>query len=250
MRQTRTVEIFMRKLVFGLGMSAAMLFTGGIGFAAPFMCDSKPLLDATPDDISRMDNFYTSRTRGLGAALAAESDAEQKIVSELFESGLAPVDETLLPGNYECRTIKMGGISPLVVYSWFRCEIRPEEAVYTIRKTTGSQNFFGVLRVLTRNSSATYFIAKGAQRGFQYELTQALGGDRMDALAANGQEQIAVGVGVRRPALIAVEGGARHRQGSIGTRRERHLEAVDFLDEVLSDLQDRPAIDRHPRSSK
>ncbi|MCB1518218.1 MAG: DUF4893 domain-containing protein [Hyphomicrobiaceae bacterium] len=161
----------MRKLVFGLGMSAAMLFTGGIGFAAPFMCDSKPLLDATPDDISRMDNFYTSRTRGLGAALAAESDAEQKIVSELFESGLAPVDETLLPGNYECRTIKMGGISPLVVYSWFRCEIRPEEAVYTIRKTTGSQNFFGVLR--KRND---LFVYQGAS-SYGYEDGVRLYGD-------------------------------------------------------------------------
>ncbi len=31
----------------------------------------------------------------------------------------------------------------------------------------------GVLRVLTRNSSATYFVARGAQRGFQYELAQA-----------------------------------------------------------------------------
>lgn len=30
----------------------------------------------------------------------------------------------------------------------------------------------GVLRVLTRNSSATYFVAKGAQRGFQFELAQ------------------------------------------------------------------------------
>ena len=31
----------------------------------------------------------------------------------------------------------------------------------------------GVLRVITRNSSATYFIARGAQRGFQYELAKA-----------------------------------------------------------------------------
>lgn len=31
----------------------------------------------------------------------------------------------------------------------------------------------GVLRVLTRNSSATYFVARGAQRGFQLELARA-----------------------------------------------------------------------------
>ncbi|MCA9555237.1 MAG: transporter substrate-binding domain-containing protein [Myxococcales bacterium] len=31
----------------------------------------------------------------------------------------------------------------------------------------------GVLRVLTRNSSSTYFISKGEQRGFQFELVQA-----------------------------------------------------------------------------
>ena len=32
----------------------------------------------------------------------------------------------------------------------------------------------GVLRVLTRNSSSTYFISRGEQRGFQFELMQAL----------------------------------------------------------------------------
>ncbi len=103
-------------------------------------------LDITEADASKLDNLFTSRTRGLAAAMEGENAADREVVSGLFESGLAQAEEDLLAGDYQCRTIKMGGISPLVVYDWFRCEIRPEEAVYTIRKVTGSQNFFGVLR--------------------------------------------------------------------------------------------------------
>ncbi|MCB9992375.1 MAG: DUF4893 domain-containing protein [Hyphomicrobiaceae bacterium] len=144
----------MRNKFAAAALALVIGLSGHAGLAAPFACDATALVDATADDVSRMDNFFTSRTRGLAAALAAESNADQQAVSTLFESGLAPVDETLLSGDYQCRTIKMGGISPLVVYSWFRCEIRPEGDVFTIRKTTGSQNFFGTLR--KQNDLFTY----------------------------------------------------------------------------------------------
>lgn len=117
-------------------------------------------LELTEADASRLDNMFISRTRGLAAAITGENAPERAIVSELFESGLAPVTEELLPGQYECRTIKMGGISQLIVYDWFRCEINAEDAVFTIRKVTGSQNFFGILRpyggVYTYQGASTY----------------------------------------------------------------------------------------------
>ena len=52
----------------------------------------------------------------------------------------------------------------------------------------------GVLRMLTRNSSATYFIARGAQRGFQFEL--------MEAFARSLGVRLAVVVPPSRTALI------------------------------------------------
>lgn len=117
-------------------------------------------LEVTAGDASRLDNLFVSRTRGLAAAMQSDSAADRAVVSGLFESGLAQAEEELLAGTYECRTIKMGGISPLVVYGWFQCEIQPEEAVYTIRKVTGSQNFFGILKpygaVYTYQGAANY----------------------------------------------------------------------------------------------
>lgn len=123
------------------------------------LCGSEEL-EVTEGDASKLDNMFISRTRGLAAALEGESAADREVVSGLFESGLAQAEEELLAGTFQCRTIKMGGISPLVVYDWFQCEIQPEEAVYTIRKVTGSQNFFGILEpygaVWTYQGAGTY----------------------------------------------------------------------------------------------
>lgn len=97
------------------------------------------------NDVARLEALETSRTRGLAGALRGLVADEQSVVADLFEGGLAPIDADLLVGKYQCRTIKLGGNLPLVVYQWFRCEINQEDATFTVRKITGSQNFFGVL---------------------------------------------------------------------------------------------------------
>lgn len=144
----------------GLLAAGLLAFTVQPGAAQLETLCSSEGLDLTEADASRLDNMFTSRTRGLAAAMEAESQTDRETASELFESGLAQAEEELLAGTYQCRTIKMGGISPLVVYDWFHCEIQPEEAVYTIRKVTGSQNFFGTLRpygaVWTYQGAGTY----------------------------------------------------------------------------------------------
>lgn len=101
--------------------------------------------ELSENDQSRLKNLETSRTRGLGGAMRSDNADERAVVAELFEPGVAPVDPDLLVGKYQCRTIKMGGLLPLVVYRWFQCEIGQEEAAFTVRKITGSQNFFGLL---------------------------------------------------------------------------------------------------------
>jgi hypothetical protein len=95
-------------------------------------------------DEARINMLASSRTRGLAAALTSQSAADRQVVSEIFAGGLSPL-QTIVPGRYQCRTIKMGGISELVVYTWFACEIGQEDAMLTLRKTSGSQRTFGTL---------------------------------------------------------------------------------------------------------
>lgn len=149
-----------------MAMRAALLAAGIVALTVQpstaqlsMLCGADGL-ELSESDASRLDNLFISRTRGLAAALESDSAADRSVVSGLFESGLAQAEEDLLAGTYQCRTIKMGGITPLIVYDWFQCEIVPEEAVYTIRKVTGSQNFFGILQpygaVYTYKGAATY----------------------------------------------------------------------------------------------
>ncbi|GHA24261.1 DUF4893 domain-containing protein [Devosia pacifica] len=96
-------------------------------------------------DKARLADLETSRVRGLAAALAAEHPGDQATVSELYSEGLAPLGE-LPSGAYQCRTIKLGGITPLVVYDFFTCEIAETGAGYEILKTSGSQRLSGELK--------------------------------------------------------------------------------------------------------
>jgi hypothetical protein len=123
----------------------AALALSGPALAQNDICPLPEVLELNGDDISRLENLGTSRIIGLGSAMRSEYAADRAVVAELFEPGIAPVDPELLAGDYRCRTIKMGGILPLVVYQWFRCEIRETEEGWTIDKVTGSQNFSGIL---------------------------------------------------------------------------------------------------------
>lgn len=96
-------------------------------------------------DARRITGLEWSRLRGLAAALTATSAEDRQTVSGLYSNGLAPAGE-LPEGDYHCRTIKLGGITPLVVYQFFDCNIaRAEDGGYVISKPTGSQRFEGTL---------------------------------------------------------------------------------------------------------
>lgn len=98
----------------------------------------------TDRDLYRVEHLTSSRTGGLAAALKAESAPDRAIISGLFEAGLSPI-ASMPEGSYQCRTLKMGGLSDLVVYQWFTCEVGNQEGALTIRKVSGSQNFVGTL---------------------------------------------------------------------------------------------------------
>lgn len=119
--------------------------------AAP--CAAPPAdFAVTAADMTRIGGLDQSRARGLASALTWENAEERGIVAALFSPGFAPPEG--LPGAYQCRTIKLGGLLPLTVYGWFKCTIAAEDGGYAIRKTTGSQNFSG--RLIASGSGYLY----------------------------------------------------------------------------------------------
>ena len=84
----------------------------------------------------------------LGATLRAGlADGTPKALTALTDTMAGQHDATLLAGlsgDWTCRTIKIGGPAPLIVYGTFRCRIRDlEPGAWRIEKLTGSQRLVG-----------------------------------------------------------------------------------------------------------
>lgn len=125
--------------------AAALMVTALAVSPAPvFACDVAGL-SFSPKDTARLNSLEASRTRGLVGALRSESAPDRSLVADIYGAGFATAGDQLTLGKYQCRTIKLGGALSLIAYQWFQCEIGQEEDTYTLRKITGSQNFFGTL---------------------------------------------------------------------------------------------------------
>jgi hypothetical protein len=48
-----------------------------------------------------------------------------------------------LTGDWQCRTVKLGGTLPLTVYGWFKCRVSDDGSGWKLEKLTGSQRTAG-----------------------------------------------------------------------------------------------------------
>lgn len=134
----------MKKLAVTFALVAGL--TGPVAAGSNETCGLPEGIKFTARDIARLERLETSRSIGLAQAMRSESFADRELIASLFEKGFEPIGSPAdVIGKYQCRTIKLGGLGPAVVYGWFGCEINPEDAALTIYKSTGSQRFFGLL---------------------------------------------------------------------------------------------------------
>jgi hypothetical protein len=103
---------------------------------------------ASEPDRIRLRGWRAAWIKALGQARAAGHGAEISAEGPLLDpdSALAPV--ALVPGDYRCRTIKLGvprgGFLPYVGYPAFRCRVDPAgEGGLDFAKLTGSQRPVG-----------------------------------------------------------------------------------------------------------
>ena len=115
---------------------------GLLCFALPAHADGEVQKIITPADKVRLDKYGETRKAALAEAKAGDP-AEVSQLDALLAKPLVAFSDKDLTGNWQCRTIKVGGISPLVIYGWFKCKVTDDGSGWRLEKISGSQRTTG-----------------------------------------------------------------------------------------------------------
>jgi Domain of unknown function (DUF4893) len=124
------------------GVVAVALFFGCLAAAPPAHAGWRD--HATPFDVNRFAQLDEARAKGLSEASAAPA-ADLAVIDSVLHAPIVSASPQTLKGNWRCRTIKLGGVTPVVIYSWFRCRIAERDGALFFEKLTGSQRTQGFL---------------------------------------------------------------------------------------------------------
>lgn len=103
---------------------------------------------ATASDRDRLRRWRTAWISGVARAEAAGHGAEISREGALLQPDAAIAWQAPQPGEYQCRTLKIGarseGMLNYVAYSPFTCRVRVEDGLVSFAKLTGSQRPLGL----------------------------------------------------------------------------------------------------------
>ena len=104
---------------------------------------------ATEADRQRIRGWWTAWGDALASARAGGHAAEVAAEGALLAPDAALPNPHLPPGDYHCRTIKVGAQSTqglsYVAYPRFRCRVAAEQDIFSFTKLTGSQRQVGLI---------------------------------------------------------------------------------------------------------
>jgi hypothetical protein len=100
--------------------------------------------DAAPRDVERLGHIAEARAKGLDEA-SRTNPSDYAAIRSIVQAGTVASNTNRLIGTWRCRTLKLGGITPAVVYGWFKCRIAQQGRLLTFEKLTGSQRTIGTL---------------------------------------------------------------------------------------------------------
>jgi len=96
----------------------------------------------TPADEARLEKYEETRKAALAEARNGNA-AEVAELDALLAKPLLSLPDFDLGGEWQCRTVKAGGLSPLVVYGWFKCKVSDDGSGWKLEKASGSQRTIG-----------------------------------------------------------------------------------------------------------
>jgi hypothetical protein len=126
---------------FKLGGSRALLCAAAILLCAT-AANAGWQEDATPFDQNRLSKIDEARSKGLAEA---QGGADFAKIQAVLDAGVMPMSDNDLSGNWRCRTMKLGGMTPDVVYGWFDCRVTYRNDGLYFEKLSGTQRMSGKL---------------------------------------------------------------------------------------------------------
>lgn len=159
-----------------------------IALALPMAAQAGWRDEASSFDQNRFAKLDESRAKGLAEA------GDVPAIRETFDAPAVSADS--LGGTWRCRTLKLGGMTSYVVYSWFRCRISDRGGELVFEKLSGSQRMAGTLY---REGDGYVYLGASWVKG---ETAHRYSGNGASAGAdATPDDQIGL--------LVATAGGAR-----------------------------------------
>ena len=96
----------------------------------------------TAADKARLEAYEETRAEALTEAKDGDH-AQLAELEALLAKPLLSLPDFDLGGEWRCRTTKLGGLSPLVVYGWFKCRVSDDGSGWKLEKLSGSQRTTG-----------------------------------------------------------------------------------------------------------
>ena len=97
----------------------------------------------TPADRVRLDQYGETRKAAIAEAKAGGTASDLATLDKLLAKPMVSFSGFDMVGNWQCRTTKVGGLSPLVIYGWFKCRVTDDGSGWKLEKITGSQRTTG-----------------------------------------------------------------------------------------------------------
>lgn len=104
--------------------------------------------DMRPIEAEKLAQLDHTFGMAIRAALSGGARGDVDLLQEVMAGAPLPPLATALAGDWRCRTLKLGGITPLTAYAPFNCRITADGAKFRFEKLSGSQRTSGTVQLL------------------------------------------------------------------------------------------------------
>jgi hypothetical protein len=122
----------------------------------PARADGEFQTIVTAADMERLQTYEATKAEALAEARKSGAPADVATLDAVVSKNAVSFSGFDMTGNWQCRTIKAGGLAALVVYDWFRCKVTDDGSGWMLEKTSGSQRTKG--RFFTESDTRLHYL--------------------------------------------------------------------------------------------